>query len=149
VAFSPEQHGFDNSGRKFNGVGKLVDWWTSASTAQFSERAKCLVEQYSNFVDENGFHVNGNLTLGENIADQGGIHAAWEAYSDMKNDAANLVPLMPGLSNDQLFFVYYGQNWCGKQVSIWRTFLPASLTNLFSTSTPSLNRQTTRHSNKY
>lgn len=69
-------HGFDNHGRLWNGTGFEVDWWTAASTANFKDRAQCLIDQYFTFPVENLF-VNGNSTLGENLADLGGIGLAW------------------------------------------------------------------------
>jgi len=108
-------HGFDDQGRMYDGTGKLTNWWTKASTTNFEERAACLINQYNGFViNDDGDHVNGNLTLGENIADNGGIRSAyfaWKAYIKEHGDDAP-VPTSPKLTNDQLFFLAFAQGWC-------------------------------------
>jgi hypothetical protein len=73
-------HGFDDQGRKFDAQGKLADWWTEADAQSFDERAARLGAQYSKFEPLPGVHVNGALTMGENIADLGGLELALEAY---------------------------------------------------------------------
>ena len=72
-------HGFDDQGRKFDGHGNLSDWWTEADAKAFDERAQKLVDQYSAYEPLPGLHVNGKLTLGENIADFGGMTISYEA----------------------------------------------------------------------
>jgi len=103
-------HGFDNSGRLFNGTGAYIDWWTQQATVEFDQRAQCLITQYDAFLVE-GQHVNGSATLGENIADLGGLNLAFSAYHAYAQPAAQL---MNEYTNDQLFFMYYAQNWCAK-----------------------------------
>ncbi|KAI8378901.1 hypothetical protein BD560DRAFT_388888 [Blakeslea trispora] len=116
-------HGFDNSGRKYDGNGNLVDWWTSETSSKFDERTTCFVNQYSKFnitgPDNKIVNVNGNLTLGENLADNGGASAALAAYrKSLKTDAsANGEQRLPGLekfSQEALFFLNFGRLWCKK-----------------------------------
>ena len=110
-------HGFDDEGRQFDSKGNLEDWWTAADAKQFTERADCLVKEYDGFVGVDDLHVNGKLTLGENIADLGGLKLAFLAYVDRARQAG-LDRLQKGsaeyggLNSDQQFFVSYGQNWC-------------------------------------
>ncbi len=75
-------HGFDDEGRQFDGKGNLQDWWTPADGKQFTGRADCVVKEYDGFVGVDDLHVNGKLTLGENIADLGGLKLAFLAYLD-------------------------------------------------------------------
>uniref|UniRef100_A0A3P9J165 Neprilysin n=1 Tax=Oryzias latipes TaxID=8090 RepID=A0A3P9J165_ORYLA len=109
-------HGFDDNGRNYDKDGDLKDWWTPDSTRRFLEQSNCIVDQYSNFSWElaNGLHLNGNNTLGENIADNGGIRQAYQAYRNHVKDHGEEPPL-PGidLSHDQLFFLNFAQVWCG------------------------------------
>ncbi|WP_158751115.1 M13 family metallopeptidase [Acidobacterium sp. S8] len=110
-------HGFDDEGRQFDGSGNLKEWWTPEDEKKFTERADCVVKEYDGFVAVDDLHVNGKLTLGENIADLGGLKLAFLAYLDRaqkagvdvtkKGDAGygNLTP-------QQQFFVAYGQGWC-------------------------------------
>lgn len=102
-------HGFDSSGRNYNGTGFHVNWWSDEANKKFKERATCLVNQYNTF-NHMGFPVNGEKTLGENIADLGGLHLAWRAYKELPPQEQ----LHPRLTNDQLFWVYSGQVWCEK-----------------------------------
>jgi endothelin-converting enzyme len=113
VAGHELSHAFDSSGRHYDEHGKYTDWWTNQTVEEFQKRADCFVNQYSNFtVSGPGgepLHVNGRLTLGENIADAGGIAAAfnaWKERQDAKQDDD-----LPGLENfthEQLFFIFYG-----------------------------------------
>ncbi|KAI8354174.1 hypothetical protein BD560DRAFT_336420 [Blakeslea trispora] len=118
-------HGFDSTGRHFDAEGRLVQWWTNETAKEFEEKAKCFVKQYSNFtlVDEKGeaIHVNGKFTLGENLADNGGLgqsYAAWKQRydSDPQSKRYNNVrlPGLDALSPEQLFFVNFGRIWCNK-----------------------------------
>lgn len=119
VAGHELSHAFDNSGRHYDENGNFTDWWTNNTVKEFDTRANCFVDQYSNFTVEgnNGepLHVNGKLTLGENIADAGGVsaaYAAWKSRTESTPDQS-----LPGLdffSHDQLFFVFYANWWCGK-----------------------------------
>ncbi|EAW09811.1 M13 family metallopeptidase [Aspergillus clavatus NRRL 1] len=112
-------HAFDSTGRHYDQTGNYTDWWDEKTVQGFQERAQCFTDQYSNFTvpGENGepLHVNGLLTLGENIADAGGIGAAFHAWK--KRDETSPDPHLPGLSHltkEQLFFVSYGTWWCSK-----------------------------------
>jgi len=105
-------HGFDDSGRKFDGEGKLREWWDPGVATRYEERAACVEKLYDSYELQPGLFVNGALTLGENIADLGGIKQAWLAYQDWKRQHGTSGPIVDGLTDDQLFFVSYGQAWC-------------------------------------
>ncbi len=104
-------HGFDDQGSKFDAAGALTDWWTPASLAGFGERTACLRDQYGGYEIEPGVKVNGELTLGENIADNGGLKQAWDVLQRAQA-ARGEGPAVAGLSEDQLFFVAAAQVWC-------------------------------------
>jgi putative endopeptidase len=106
-------HGFDDQGRKFDPKGELREWWDPAASARFQERAACVESLYGGYEVEPGLHLNGAQTLGENIADLGGIKEAYRAYKEWEAAQAS-VPASPvrGLTNDQLFFVGFAQTWC-------------------------------------
>ena len=102
-------HGFDDQGRQFDGTGALADWWAPEDAAKFMERTKRLGAQYSAFEPVPGAHVNGDLTMGENIADLGGVLIALDAYHvSLKGQPA---PVMDGLTGDQRFFLGAAQLW--------------------------------------
>lgn len=109
-------HGFDDNGRNFDKEGDLKDWWTPSSTQKFQDLSKCIVDQYGSFSWDlaNGQNLNGNNTLGENIADNGGIRQSYQAYKNYVKKHGKEAPL-PGidLSHDQLFFLNFAQVWCG------------------------------------
>jgi predicted metalloendopeptidase len=105
-------HGFDDQGRKFDPSGQLREWWDPAASARFQERAQCVERLYEGYEVEPGLHLNGAQTLGENIADLGGIREAYRAYKAWETENGAPPPAVPGLSNDQLFFVGFGQAWC-------------------------------------
>jgi len=105
-------HGFDDEGRKIDAAGVLRDWWTKDDAAKFEARAKILGAQYSKFQPIDGAHVNGELTMGENIADLGGLTLALDAYhASLKGVPA---PVIDGLSGDQRVFLGWAQFWRGK-----------------------------------
>lgn len=120
VAGHELSHAFDSTGRHYDINGNLTDWWPQATVDEFEKRAQCFVEQYSEFtIDAPGgekIHVNGKLTLGENIADAGGLNAAFSAWK--KREVQKPSPELPGLqgrlTKEQLFFVSYGRTWCSK-----------------------------------
>lgn len=129
-------HGFDALGRYFNENGEMTDdWWSAETSQKFLEKSKCIVNQYNNYsVDgENGpIHINGELSLSENIADNGGIRLAYWGYKDwVKKNGAELQ--LPGLNmtNDQLLFVSFAQMWCS-------AFTPAAAYVMASTDTHAL-----------
>ena len=102
-------HAFDDDGRKFDAAGALSNWWTDADAQQFNARAADLGRQYDAFEPYPGAHVNGDLTMGENIADLGGALVALDAYRlSLKGEPA---PIIDGLSGDQRFFLSYAQSW--------------------------------------
>jgi len=108
-------HGFDDQGRQFDADGKLRDWWTAADAATFKERAGRLGAQYSSFQPlpaEPNVHVNGALTMGENIADLGGLTLALDAYHASLHGAP--APVVDGLTGDQRVFLGWAQAWRGK-----------------------------------
>jgi endothelin-converting enzyme len=111
-------HAFDNIGRLYDEKGRDREWWTNSTVMHFKQRAECFVGQYDNFtMDVNGVepvHINGRLTLGENIADAGGLGASFQAW---KTRYASLDRKLPGLdffSLEQRFFVSFGNLWCGR-----------------------------------
>ncbi|NXC13175.1 NEP protein, partial [Corythaeola cristata] len=109
-------HGFDDSGRNFNENGDLVDWWTEESAHNFKELSQCIVYQYGNFSWDlaGGQHLSGINTLGENIADNGGVGQAYKAYENFvkKNGKEKLLPGLD-MNHKQLFFLNFAQVWCG------------------------------------
>jgi putative endopeptidase len=105
-------HGFDDQGRKYDGDGNLRDWWTPADAAAFDKRATCLVDQYGAFTAIGDLKINGRLTLGENIADTGGLHLAYAALEKALKGTRAPSPI-DGLTAQQRFFVAYAQAWCG------------------------------------
>ena len=131
-------HGFDDQGAQYDEYGNLHNWWNNATMTEFDKRTKCLVDQYNAYpgpkfqrewcflndlfyVSFNlteysvGLNVQGDLTLGENIADNGGIRASYQAYKTMLEAGLLNEPKMIGfedLSSDQLFYIGFGQVWC-------------------------------------
>ncbi|KYO24630.1 endothelin-converting enzyme 1 isoform X2 [Alligator mississippiensis] len=105
-------HAFDDQGREYDKDGNLRPWWKNSSVEAFKHKTECMVEQYSNYT-VNGEAVNGRHTLGENIADNGGLKAAYRAYLNWlkKNGNEDTLPTL-GLTNHQLFFVGFAQVWC-------------------------------------
>ena len=100
-------HGFDDDGRKYDGAGLLASWWTDADLREFNARASQLGRQYDAFELFPGAHVNGELTMGENIADLGGALIALDAYH--RSLAGKPAPLIDGLTGDQRFFLAFAQ----------------------------------------
>ena len=105
-------HGFDDQGRKFDSSGALRDWWTPADAAIFEARAAVLGAQYSSYEPLANVHVNGQLTMGENIADLGGLTLALDAYRASLHGAP--APMLGGLSGEQRVFLAWAQAWRGK-----------------------------------
>jgi putative endopeptidase len=106
-------HGFDDQGAQFDAQGNLKNWWGPTDLTAFQERGQCLAKQYATFEVLPGKFVNGELTLGENIADVGGIKNAFLAYRKLRAGATPRV-VADGLTEDQQFFVAVGQAWCSK-----------------------------------
>jgi len=107
-------HGFDDQGRKFDGYGNLRDWWTPAVAEAFTDRAACLVRQFDAYVAVGDQHVNGKLTLGENIADQGGLKLAYTAYRGTRG-SATITAQTGTFTAEQQFFISFAQSWCTKR----------------------------------
>ncbi|MEP7027456.1 MAG: M13 family metallopeptidase [Candidatus Eisenbacteria bacterium] len=105
-------HGFDDEGRKFDAEGKLNDWWQPADAKTFDARAARLGAQYDAYQPLPGVHINGALTMGENIADLGGLTLALEAYRTSLNGQP--APVLGGMTGDQRVFLGWAQAWRGK-----------------------------------
>jgi putative endopeptidase len=105
-------HGFDDSGRKFDGDGVKREWWAPAVATKFEAEAQCIDETYSAIEVLPGVKLKGELTLGENIADFGGLKEAYAAYQQWVTEKGAEPQLIEGLSNEQLFFVAMAQSWC-------------------------------------
>ncbi|MGB8579896.1 MAG: M13 family metallopeptidase [Candidatus Sulfotelmatobacter sp.] len=105
-------HGFDDEGRQFDAQGNLRDWWTSEDGKEFVKRASCISDQYSTYTIIDDIKINGKLTLGEDVADLGGLILAYMAWKD--DTKGQNLQLIDGLTPDQRFFVGYGQSWCGE-----------------------------------
>lgn len=104
-------HGFDDQGRKFDKDGNLTDWWTAEDAARFDERANVLVDFFDNIVVLDTVHANGTFTLGENIADHGGLQVAYHAFQ--KTDQAKKDENIDGFTPAQRFFLSYAGLWAG------------------------------------
>ena len=110
---------FDSTGRHYDETGNFTDWWDDATVQAFEDKVQCFVDQYHQFtvpgLDGKPLHVNGRLTLGENIADAGGLSASFQAWK--RREAQKATQSLPGLqhfSKEQLFFVSYSSWWCDK-----------------------------------
>jgi predicted metalloendopeptidase len=105
-------HSFDNNGADFDAQGTLRNWWTPADLAAFRRQGQALADQYSAYEPLPGLHINGPLTLGENLADLAGLQAALDAYHASLNGRP--APIVDGLSGDQRFFIAFAQAWASK-----------------------------------
>jgi len=118
-------HAFDNNGRLFDANGNKNNWWTENDDEEFNEYAQCFIDQYNSMTytdDGKTLNIDGKQTLGENLADNGGLARAYDAWkiSLLKNseDAAERNKMLPGfegLTRDQLFYIGYGQSKCGRE----------------------------------
>jgi predicted metalloendopeptidase len=108
-------HGFDDSGRQFTAEGTMEDWWEAASAEGFESKAECVIDAYGSFEALPGVNVDGELTLGENIADIGGARFAFRAYQGWAAEQEQPEPDVAGLSPEQLYFVSFAQAWCAQQ----------------------------------
>ena len=103
-------HGFDDEGRHFDETGKVRDWWTADAAKAFGERAAVLGAQFDSYEPIAGVHINGKLTMGENLGDLGGLeaaYAAWRRYVAQHGEP----PVIDGFTGDQRFFIAYAQSW--------------------------------------
>lgn len=118
VAGHELSHAFDSSGRHYDQNGNYTDWWDEHTVQAFKKKTDCFVEQYHNYsipTKDGTLPVNGKLTLGENIADAGGLTAAFQSWRRRDDEKADAV--LPGLDHftkEQVFFLAYGLTWCGK-----------------------------------
>jgi len=108
-------HGFDDQGRKFDPDGNLRDWWTPQDGKEFERRAKCIADEYSGFEATPGVKLNGELTLGENTADNGGVRIALMALESTLSKDSSARQYVGGFTPEQRFFVSFGQVWCANQ----------------------------------
>ncbi len=105
-------HGFDDQGRQYDKDGNLAEWWTPEDANRFDERAQVLVNFFNNIVVLDTVHANGRYTLGENIADQGGLQISWQAYQNSLKGKDVPAPVN-GFTNAQRFFLGYATVWAG------------------------------------
>jgi putative endopeptidase len=103
-------HGFDDVGRQYDAQGNLRDWWTAADEKAFAERAAVLVRQFDAFEPLPGMHINGTLTLGENLADLGGLAIAYDAFPRAEHGKPAAGP-QDGFTPEQRFFLSYAETW--------------------------------------
>ena len=102
-------HAFDDQGSQYDEVGNMKDWWTDQDRQKFNDKAKGFIEQYSAYEPLKGYHVDGELTLGENIADNGGLSVAYNAYHhSLKGNPASVID---GFTGDQRFYMNWAQIW--------------------------------------
>lgn len=106
-------HGFDDEGRQYDANGNLTNWWTQEDSAKFSSRADMLAKQFSNYVVVDTFKINGKATLGENIADLGGILLGWDAFSQTDEFRQN--KKIHGLEPAERYFLGYALGWLGHE----------------------------------
>jgi putative endopeptidase len=102
-------HSFDNTGAEFDAQGRLANWWTQADQKHFKEAGQRLVQQFNQYEPLPGLHINGQQTLGENIADLSGLTIAYAAYKESLGGKP--APVIDGLSGDQRFFLAFAQSW--------------------------------------
>ncbi|MFE6237538.1 M13 family metallopeptidase [Cellulosimicrobium sp. NPDC057862] len=111
-------HGFDDQGSKYDGAGRLEDWWTTTDREEFEKRTKALIAQYDAFrpaqLGEDGPHVNGALTIGENIGDLGGLSIALKAYRIALGRPLDEAPVVDGLTGIERVFLGWAQVWQSK-----------------------------------
>ena len=106
-------HGFDDQGREFDEKGRIRDWWTAAVNDKFKARTRALGAQYDSYEPIPGVHIKGELTMGENIGDLGGVEMAYGAYRRYVAEHGE-PPVIDGYTGDQRFFLAYAQSWRSK-----------------------------------
>ncbi|MFN0247576.1 MAG: M13 family metallopeptidase [Kofleriaceae bacterium] len=106
-------HGFDDQGSQFDADGNLVNWWEPSTQKEFKARTQCVIDQYNSYEVVDGGKVNGANTVGENIADIGGVKLALAGYRALRSSATDTV-VADGFTEDQQFFLSFGQAWCAK-----------------------------------
>jgi putative endopeptidase len=108
-------HGFDDEGSQFDGDGNLRNWWSKSTSGKFHDATRCVVDQYARYEAVPGVKLNGKLTAGENIADIGGVKLGFLAYQAWRATQTPPPPTKVGpYTDDQLYFLGYGQSWCAK-----------------------------------
>jgi predicted metalloendopeptidase len=105
-------HGFDDQGAQYDGDGNLRDWWTKEDHEKFAAKTKALAAEYDKFEPVPGYHINGELTLGENIADNSGMAVAYKAYQISLGGKP--APVIDNLTGDQRFYMGFAQAWRAK-----------------------------------
>jgi putative endopeptidase len=105
-------HGFDDEGSQYDGSGNLHDWWTKSDHEAFAAKTKALVDEYNAFEPVKGYHINGELTLGENIADNSGLAIAYKAYKISLHGKP--APVIDGMTGEQRFYAGFAQVWESK-----------------------------------
>jgi endothelin-converting enzyme/putative endopeptidase len=106
-------HGFDDEGRQYDAQGNLKDWWQPRDSAEFQKRTQCIVDRYAQYTVVDDIKINSKLTLGEDVADVGGLILAYMAWKD---DTKNLkLEPIQGFTPEQRFFIGYGQSWCSNE----------------------------------
>ena len=100
-------HGFDDQGRKYDKVGNLTEWWTAEDSKQFDERTKVLADQFSSYIVIDSIHADGKLSLGENIADLGGLNISYQAFKIASKETSKI----DGFTPDQRFYLAYSHVW--------------------------------------
>ena len=122
-------HGFDAQGRQFDKDGNLTDWWAPGDADRFKERAQVMVDFFNNIEVLPGLHANGELTLGENLADHGGLNVAYLAFQNATKDAP--LGVVDGFTPEQRFFLAYATLWAGnirdEQIRVYTKSDPHSL----------------------
>jgi putative endopeptidase len=109
-------HGFDDEGSQFDANGNLRDWWSKETKKEFAAATRCVQDQYSQYEAVPGIKLKGDLTSGENIADIGGVKIGYQAYQAWKAQQSPPPPAKVGdYTDDQLYFLAYGQSWCIKR----------------------------------
>ncbi|RWS22176.1 peptidase family M13-like protein [Leptotrombidium deliense] len=110
-------HGFDDSGSQYDETGKEINWWAKSTKEKYDEKVKCFEDQYSSYTEpKTGLKVDGELTIGDNIADNGGLHQSFTAYRMYSSENPEMNLRLPGnlkkYTPEQLFFISYGSIWC-------------------------------------
>lgn len=109
-------HGFDDEGSQFDADGNLREWWSKPTRSQFTAATRCVIDQYARYEAVPKVRLDGKLTAGENIADNGGVKLAYLAYQAWKHQQRPPPPAsVEGYTDDQLYFLAYGQSWCDKR----------------------------------
>jgi putative endopeptidase len=106
-------HGFDDEGRQFDALGNLQSWWTKEDEKKFNEKAQRMVTQFNNYIVLDSLHMNGKATLGENIADLGGLVIGYDAFKRTQEGQKDT--LINGLTPDQRYFLGYALSWLHQQ----------------------------------